>query len=46
MRDDIDLIIIDYLQLMTAGGNGGNREQEISMISRNLKALAKELVDE
>ena len=41
----IKLIIIDYLQLMTAGGSqkGGNREQEISMISRNLKALAKEL---
>ncbi|ETN95152.1 primary replicative DNA helicase [Zhouia amylolytica] len=41
----IRLIIIDYLQLMTAGGTSknGNREQEISMISRNLKALAKEL---
>jgi len=41
----IKLIMIDYLQLMTAGGNskGGNREQEISTISRNLKALAKEL---
>jgi replicative DNA helicase len=42
----IKLIIVDYLQLMTAGGNGkggGNREQEISTISRNLKALAKEL---
>ncbi|MEE9349434.1 MAG: replicative DNA helicase [Flavobacteriaceae bacterium] len=41
----IKIIIIDYLQLMTAGNNkgGGNREQEISMISRNLKALAKEL---
>ncbi|RYJ40546.1 replicative DNA helicase [Flavobacterium beibuense] len=43
----IRMIIIDYLQLMTAGGaagkNGGNREQEISTISRNLKALAKEL---
>ncbi|MBF4488144.1 replicative DNA helicase [Flavobacterium sp. CSZ] len=42
----IKIIIIDYLQLMTAGGNnkgGGNREQEISTISRNLKALAKEL---
>jgi replicative DNA helicase len=42
----IRIIIIDYLQLMTAGGNGkggGNREQEISTISRNLKALAKEL---
>lgn len=41
----IKLIIIDYLQLMTAGSSqkGGNREQEISTISRNLKALAKEL---
>lgn len=41
----IKMIIIDYLQLMTAGGSqkGGNREQEISTISRNLKALAKEL---
>ncbi|MBN4057985.1 replicative DNA helicase [Olleya sp. AH-315-K02] len=41
----IKLIIVDYLQLMTAGGGmkGGNREQEISTISRNLKALAKEL---
>lgn len=42
----IRIIIVDYLQLMTAGGNGkggGNREQEISTISRNLKALAKEL---
>ena len=42
---DIDLIIIDYLQLMRADtdGRGGNREQEISTISRSLKALAKEL---
>ncbi|SHI33155.1 primary replicative DNA helicase [Mesonia phycicola] len=39
----IKLIVIDYLQLMTASGAGGNREQEISTISRNLKALAKEL---
>jgi replicative DNA helicase len=40
----IKLIIVDYLQLMTAGTKaGGNREQEISTISRNLKALAKEL---
>jgi len=41
----IKVIMVDYLQLMTAGGNhkGGNREQEISTISRNLKALAKEL---
>jgi replicative DNA helicase len=43
---DIQIIIIDYLQLMTAGGqgkNGGNREQEISTISRSLKSIAKEL---
>lgn len=43
----VKIVIIDYLQLMTAGGSagkgGGNREQEISTISRNLKALAKEL---
>jgi len=42
----IKLIVIDYLQLMTSGGSqkaSGNREQEISTISRNLKALAKEL---
>lgn len=41
----IKLIVIDYLQLMTTGSskNTGNREQEISTISRNLKALAKEL---
>jgi replicative DNA helicase len=37
------LIIIDYLQLMSATGKGGNREQEISEISRGLKMLAKEL---
>jgi replicative DNA helicase len=45
---NIQMIIIDYLQLMTAGGEGGgrgggNREQEISYISRSLKGLAKEL---
>ncbi len=41
----IKLIVIDYLQLMTGGSSNknGNREQEISTISRNLKALAKEL---
>jgi len=39
---DIQLIIIDYLQLMTGEGKG-NREQEISSISRSLKKLAKEL---
>ncbi|WBX72673.1 replicative DNA helicase [Tenacibaculum pacificus] len=42
-QHDVKIIVIDYLQLMTAGGSGGNREQEISTISRNLKALAKEL---
>lgn len=40
---DIGLIIIDYLQLMSGGGKEGNREQEISAISRSLKSLAKEL---
>jgi replicative DNA helicase len=43
-NSNIEIIIIDYLQLMTAGGDGkGNREQEISMISRSLKSIAKEL---
>ncbi len=43
-RHDIQMIIIDYLQLMQADINkGGNREQEISKISRDLKSLAKEL---
>ena len=44
-QHDIKLIIVDYLQLMTAGttSKAGNREQEISTISRNLKSLAKEL---
>lgn len=42
-KHDIQLIIIDYLQLMQASVNGGNREQEVSKISRDLKALAKEL---
>jgi replicative DNA helicase len=39
----VDLIIIDYLQLMQGEGRGENRVQEISYISRNLKALAREL---
>lgn len=45
-QHDVKIVIIDYLQLMTVGSTGkgsGNREQEISTISRNLKALAKEL---
>ena len=41
---DVKIIIIDYLQLMNASGmNFGSREQEVSMISRSLKGLAKEL---
>ena len=44
-NNGIQLIIIDYLQLMTAGNQGanGNREQEVAYISRQLKAIAKEL---
>jgi len=40
---NVEIILIDYLQLMSAGGNAGNREQEISTISRSLKGIAKEL---
>lgn len=46
MQHDIQLVIIDYLQLMTGSSEnnrGGNREQEIGTISRALKSLAKEL---
>jgi replicative DNA helicase len=41
----VELIVIDYMQLMVAGtdNKSGNREQEISSISRSLKAIAKEL---
>jgi len=43
-KHKVGLILIDYLQLMSGTGErGSNREQEISNISRNLKALAKEL---
>lgn len=41
-QHDIQFIVIDYLQLMSGEG-GGNREQEISTISRGLKKIAKEL---
>jgi len=40
---NIGMIIIDYLQLMSGGGKVESREREISIISRSLKALAKEL---
>ncbi|WP_206611053.1 replicative DNA helicase [Mariniphaga sediminis] len=44
MQHDIQVVIVDYLQLMTAGSdNRGSREQEVSTISRSLKAIAKEL---
>ncbi len=40
----VECIVIDYLQLMNASGsNFGSREQEVSMISRDLKQMAKEL---
>jgi len=39
----VGLIVVDYLQLMRGVGSANNREQEISEISRSLKALAKEL---
>lgn len=43
-QHDIQMLIIDYLQLMSGSGDTkGNREQEISMISRSLKSIAKEL---
>jgi replicative DNA helicase len=43
-QHNIQMIIIDYLQLMNASGmNPGSREQEVSMISRSIKGLAKEL---
>ena len=40
---DIGLVVIDYLQLMSAGGRTENRQQEISNITRSLKVAAKEL---
>lgn len=44
MQHDIQVVIVDYLQLMTSGMEGrGSREQEVSTISRSLKAIAKEL---
>lgn len=45
-QHQVEIIVIDYLQLMSggqSGKNGGNREQEISAISRSLKSIAKEL---
>lgn len=42
MESGLDMVVIDYLQLM-GGGNPANRVQEISEISRGIKALAREL---
>lgn len=43
MEHGLDVIMIDYLQLMSGGPNIENRQQEISTISRNLKGLAREM---
>lgn len=43
MEKGLDLVIVDYLQLMSLGSNQPNRVQEISEISRNLKQLAREV---
>ena len=43
MEKGLDLIMIDYLQLMSGVGDGSSRQQEISDISRSLKALAREM---
>lgn len=43
MEQDLNLVFVDYMQLMRTGGRFENRNQEISYISRSLKELAKEL---
>ncbi len=43
MEQNLDILFVDYMQLMRAGGRFENRNQEISFISRSLKELAKEL---
>ncbi len=43
LEQNISVIMIDYLQLMSGGGRSESRQQEISEISRSLKALAREL---
>ncbi len=42
-QPELGMIIVDYIQLMNASGEAENRVQEVSVISRGLKALAKEL---
>ncbi|HEX2975435.1 MAG TPA: replicative DNA helicase [Bacteroidales bacterium] len=39
----LDIVLVDYLQLMSGPDNAGSREQEVSTISRSLKSIAKEL---
>ena len=43
LEHNLSIIIIDYLQLMSGSGRGDSRQQEISDISRSLKAIAREL---
>lgn len=43
LESDLKLVIIDYLQLMTGGKNSESRQQQVSEISRSLKALAREI---
>ena len=40
---ELGLVVVDYLQLMTGRGRSENRNQEVSMLSRGLKLLSKEL---
>ncbi len=42
-EEGLDLVVVDYLQLMTPEGRSDSRTQEVSVISRNLKLLAREL---
>ena len=43
LEHGLDIVIIDYLQLMSGSGRSDSRQQEISDISRSLKAMAREL---
>ncbi len=42
-EDKLDVIVIDYIQLISGSGNADNRQQEVSEISRSLKQLAREM---
>ena len=42
-HQDLGLVVVDYLQLMSSAGNAENRVQEVSQISRSLKILARDL---